>query len=68
MVTVGGPGAGAVVTGGDGAVGVEGDAPLEHAATDISKTIKKMKCGIVLDAGGAAGQVEPITRRGSTLA
>ena len=41
-------GAGAIVTGGVGAVG-PGVAvlPLEHAASDVSATIRKMKSGIV---------------------
>jgi hypothetical protein len=58
MVIVGGRagGAGVVTGGGVGAVG-PGDAvlPLEQPPSEISETIRKMKSGIVLDAGGAAG-------------
>ena len=62
MLTVGGPagaggGAGAVVTGGVGAVGPgESVLPLEHAVNDVSETRSKKRSGIILDAGGATGQ------------
>jgi hypothetical protein len=70
MVMVGGPGGagvgvvGTVVTGGVGDVGAGDDESLEHAANDVSERRIRKKSGIILDAGGATGQVEPITRSG----
>jgi len=70
MVMVGGPvGAGAgvggaVVTGGVGDVGAGDGESLEHAANDVSDRRNRKRSGIILDAGGATGQVEPITRGG----
>lgn len=62
MVIVGGPdgvGVDGVVTGGVG----EGDvvvAPPEQAANDVN-AMRRIRSGILFDAGGATGQVEPIT-------
>jgi hypothetical protein len=70
MVMVGGPVgagagvAGAVVTGGVGDVGAGDGESLEHAANDVSDRRIRKRSGIILDAGGATGQVEPITRGG----
>jgi len=72
MVIVGGPtgagagagGAGAAIGGGVGAVGVGDDEPLEHAANEVSETRIRKRSGIIFDAGGATGQVEPITSSG----
>lgn len=71
MVMVGGPvgagagaGVGAVVTGGVGDVGAGDGESLEHAANDVSDRRIRKRSGIILDAGGATGQVEPITRGG----
>src|SRR5688572_16808365 len=67
MVIVGGPagagagGAGATVGGGVGDVGVGDDESLEHAASDVSERKIRKRSGIIFDAGGATGQVEPIT-------
>jgi len=73
MVIVGGPagagagagagGAGATVGGGVGDVGVGDDESLEHAASDVSERKIRKRSGIIFDAGGATGQVEPITTR-----
>ena len=71
MVIVGGPGGagagtgvvGTVVTGGVGDVGAGDDESLEHAASDVSERRMRKRRGIIFDAGGATGQVEPITTR-----
>jgi len=69
MVMVGGPvGAGVgvggtAVTGGVGDAGAGDGESLEHAVNDVSDRRIRKRSGIILDAGGATGQVEPITRR-----
>ena len=69
MVIVGGPvGAGAgtggaAVAGGVGDVGAGDGESLEHEANDVSDRRIRKRIGIIVDAGGATGQVEPITRR-----
>jgi hypothetical protein len=68
MVIVGGPaGAGAAAGGaaitGVGDVGAADGESLEHETNDVSDRRIRKRSGIILDAGGATGQVEPITRR-----